>query len=146
MIHSGRSYCHSALRLSLLLGALLLTGSALARNAIPSFLKAPKASPRPRVVAYFGQWGVYDHFFVKNLVSSGAIQQLDQINYAQGFVTNGHCSVADPNADLNMTFSAADSVTGIADTPAQPFRGNLHQLAELKRRYPKLKVLLSLEG
>ena len=61
-------------------------------------------------------------------------------------MTGGHCSVADPNADLNMIFSAADSVTGVADDPAQPFRGNLHQLVELKRRYPKLKVLLSLEG
>ncbi len=101
---------------------------------------------KPKVVAYFGQWGVYDHFFVKNLVNSGAVRQLDQINYAQGFVTGGHCSVADPNADLNMVFSAADSVTGVADDPAQPFRGNLHQLVELKRRYPKIKVLLSLEG
>ena len=101
---------------------------------------------QPLVVAYFGQWGVYDHFFVKNLVTSGAIHQIDQINYAQGFVTNGHCSIADPKADLNMTFSAADSVTGRDDDPNQPFRGNLHQLAELKRRNPRLKVLISLEG
>ena len=122
---------------------LLLTTSAGAKKATPS----PKpSSSHPKVVAYFGQWGVYDHFFVKNLVDSGAIHQLDQLNYAQGFVTGGHCSVADPNADLNMTFSAADSVTGAADDPGQPFRGNLHQLLELKRRYPKLKVLLSLEG
>ena len=145
VIHSGRSHRHPASHLCLFLLVLLLTGPALARTAA-SRRKIPEAPPRPRVVAYFGQWGVYDHFFVKNLVSSGAVQQLDQINYAQGFVTNGHCSVADPNADLNMSFSAADSVTGVADTPAQPFRGNLHQLAELKRRYPKLKVLLSLEG
>ncbi len=122
---------------------ILLTASAGAKRAAPSH---KPGSPRPKVVAYFGQWGVYDHFFVKNLVDSGAIRQLDQINYAQGFVTGGHCSVADPNADLNMTFSAADSVTGTADDPGQPFRGNLHQLLELKRRYPGLKVLLSLEG
>ncbi len=109
-------------------------------------MKPRPTANRPKVVAYFGQWGVYDHFFVKNLVDSGAVRQLDQINYAQGFVTGGHCSVADPNADLNLSFSAADSVTGVADTPASPFRGNLHQLVELKRRYPKIKVLLSLEG
>ncbi len=145
MIHSGSSRCHSAANL-LLLVSLLLPGSAFARGAAPSALKTSKSAPRPKVVAYFGQWGVYDHFFVRNLVASGAIHQLDQINYAQGFVTNGHCSVADPNADLNMSFAAADSVTGVADTPAQPFRGNLHQLVELKHRYPKLKVLLSLEG
>ena len=101
---------------------------------------------RAKVVAYFGQWGVYDHFFVRNLIDSGAIHQLDQINYAQGFVTGGHCSIADPNADLQMVFRAADSVTGKADDPSQPFRGNLHQLVDLKRRYPHLKVLLSLEG
>lgn len=109
--------------------------------------KVPPASPnRPKVVAYFGQWGVYDHFFVRNLVDSGAIHQLDQINYAQGFVTGGHCSVADPHADLQMAFSAADSVSGLADDPSHPFRGNLHQLLELKRRHPQLKILLSLEG
>ena len=122
---------------------LLLSGSAGAKRAATS---PALSAVRPKVVAYFGQWGVYDHFFVRNLVDSGAIRHLDQINYAQGFVTGGHCSVADPNADLNMTFRAADSITGTADDPAQPFRGNLHQLLELKRRYPRLKVLLSLEG
>ena len=103
-------------------------------------------SGRPLVVGYFGQWGVYDHFFVRNLVTSGAVQQLDQLNYAQGFVTDGHCSVADPNADLSLAFSAADSLDGVADDPAKPFHGNLHQLVELKRRFPRLKILLSLEG
>ena len=71
---------------------------------------------------------------------------LDQLNYAQAFVTGGHCSVADPNADLNRTFIASDSVNGQPDDPASPFRGNLHQLAELKHAYPHLKTLISLEG
>ena len=61
--------------------------------------------PRPILVGYFGQWGVYDHFFVKNLVTSGAAGQLDQINYSQGAVKGGRCSIADPNADLNLTFA-----------------------------------------
>ena len=102
--------------------------------------------PRRLVVGYFGQWSVYDHFFVKNLVTSGAASQLDQINYAQGFVTNDRCSVADPNADLNLVFNAADAVDGVADSPATTFHGNFHQLAELKRLHPKLKILISLEG
>ena len=33
-----------------------------------------------------------------------------------------------------------------ADNPARPFRGYLHQLAELKRTHPRLKLLISLEG
>jgi chitinase len=104
------------------------------------------ASPGPILVGYFGQWGVYDHFFVKNLVTSEASAQLDQIDYSQGAVKGGRCSIADPNADLNLTFTAADSVTGIADNPASAFRGNLHQLAALKKRFPHLKILISLEG
>lgn len=100
----------------------------------------------PIVVGYFGQWGVYDHFFVKNLLTSGAAAQLDQINYSQGSVTGARCNIADPNADLNLTFTAADSVNGIADDKASAFRGDLHQLAELKKQYPHLKILISLEG
>src|SRR5262249_21408876 len=71
---------------------------------------------------------------------------VDQINYAQGFVTNGRCSVADPNADLNFSFTAKQSVNGVADSPAHPFRGYLHQVQLLKRKYPRLRVLISLEG
>jgi len=107
---------------------------------------AAPAKPHVLVVGYFPQWGVYNNYFPKNLLASGGAAQLDQINYAQGFVTNGHCSVADPNADLNLTFTAENSVSGIADNSGSPFRGNLHQIAELKQRFPHLKVLISLEG
>ena len=107
----------------------------------PASRSAHRTSPdtpgRQRLVGYFPQWGLYSDpkYIVKDLVASGGAAMLDQINYAQGFVTNGHCSIADPNADLNYTFSAAESVNGKADQPDQRFRGNLHQLAELKRRY-----------
>ncbi len=104
------------------------------------------AGGEPILVGYFGQWGVYDHFFVKNLLTSGAADQLDQINYSQGAVRGGRCSVADPNADLNLTFHAEDSIDGIADNPSNAFRGNFHQLAALKKRFPHLKILISLEG
>jgi chitinase len=100
------------------------------------------------LVGYFPQWGLYDDkpYTVKTLVDSGGASMLDQLNYAQGFVTGGQCSVADPNADLNYTFAAGGSVDGIADLPAAPVRGNFHQLMELKRKYPRLKILISLEG
>ena len=101
---------------------------------------------RPLVVGYFGQWGVYDNYFPKNVLVSGAAAQLDQMNYAQGFVTGGRCSVADPNADLNYTFTAETSVDGRADDPASSFHGDFHQVQELKRRFPKMRVLISLEG
>lgn len=115
--------------------------------AAPAAHAADAPAPAaPILVGYFGQWGVYDHFFVKNLLTSGAAGQLDQINYSQGSVKGGRCGIADPNADLNLTFAAENSVNGRADNPGSAFRGNLHQLAQLKRRFPHLKILVSLEG
>jgi chitinase len=104
-------------------------------------------SHAPVLVGYFPQWGLYSQpqYLVKDIATSKGTL-LDQVNYAQGFVTDGRCSVADPNADLNYTFSASQSVDGVADVPTQPFRGNFHQLRELKRRSPHLRVLISLEG
>jgi chitinase len=107
------------------------------------------STQHPLLVGYFPQWGLYDEdkpYTVKSLVDSGSAALLDHLNYAQGFVTNGRCSIADPNADLNYTFTAATSVDGSADSPGIPFRGNFHQLVELKRMYPRLRVLISLEG
>lgn len=100
------------------------------------------------LVGYFGQWGLYTdpQYTLKDLATRGKAGLLDQLNYAQGFVTGGRCSIADRNADLDHVFDAADSVNGRADDPRAPFRGHLHQLAELKRAYPHLKVLISLEG
>lgn len=102
----------------------------------------------PLLVGYFGQWGLYNEqpYSVKQLVDNGSAALLDQINYAQGFVSGGKCSVADPKADLDTAYTAANSVSGEADESESPFRGYFHQLKELKKRYPKLKILISLEG
>ncbi len=106
------------------------------------------ATPHPLLIGYFPQWGLYSQpaYLVKNLVTSHSAAMLDQVNYAQGFVTNGRCSVADPNADLNHLYSATESVDGLPDFPTQPLRGSLNQFLKLKRLYPRLKLILSLEG
>ena len=110
-----------------------------------SLLAADK-SPRQILVGYYPQWGVYSRYFVKNLVTSGAAGLLDQIDYSQGVIKNNACAIGDPNADLSFVHTAATSLDSKADDPAAPMRGNFHQLQELKRRYPKLKVLISIEG
>lgn len=103
---------------------------------------------RSIVVGYFPQWGLYypQPYLVKSLIANGSAARLDQINYAQGFVSGGRCSLADPNADLNASFTAATSVDGVGDDSDSPFRGYFHQLMELKSRYPRVKILISLEG
>ncbi len=98
------------------------------------------------LVGYFPQWGVYNQYFVKNLVDSGAAALLDQIDYAQGKIENNRCVVGDPNADLNLAYTAANSLDGKADEPSATLKGNFHQLQKLRRLYPRLKMLISIEG
>jgi chitinase len=114
---------------------------------LPALNSASIPASKPALVGYFPQWGIYNQpqYLVKNL-ATGTTPLVDQINYAQGFVTNGHCSIADPNADLNYTFTAEQSVDGKPDTLTQTFRGNLHQLQKLKNKFPNLRILISLEG
>ena len=109
---------------------------------------AAEESPKPLLVGYFPQWGIYNDppYYVKDLITSGSAPLLDQLNYAQGFIVNARCAVADPNADLNLTYTAVNSVDGSADNPVSPLRGSFHQLQELKKLYPRMKILISLEG
>ena len=135
--------------LSVLLGVLAIVTVSTTAACAQTPANVTPAGPVHRVlVGYFPQWGLYNEtpYTVKSLTASGGARMLDQINYAQGFVTGGHCSVADPNADLNFSFTAQNSVDGTADSPAQPLRGNFHQLLELKRLNPHLRITISLEG
>lgn len=102
----------------------------------------------PILVGYFSNEGLDKRvpFYVKDLVTNGSAAHLDQINYAAASVVGGRCSLSDPRADLEYAYSAGNSVDGTADDPHSAFRGYLHQLQELKRRYPQLKIFISLEG
>ena len=99
-------------------------------------------------VGYFTQWGIYGRDFqLSKVQSSGAAARLTHLNYAFGPVTSdGLCASADPWADWQTPFSAELSVDGVADVAGQPIAGNLNQLAELKKKNPKLRVLISLGG
>lgn len=100
------------------------------------------------VVAYLANSSLYRNppLYLRDLIQNGSIDLLDQVNFANASVVGGKCSVSDPNADLEVSYSSENSVSGIEDDPSSPFRGYFHQLKELKQRYPKLKVLISLEG
>ncbi len=104
--------------------------------------------PRPLVVGYFPgfEQPYAKPFYVKTLIANHSVKLLDQINYSQGSVAGGRCSVANRKNDLDTVYTRANSVNGRADNPRSPFRGYFHQLKELKLRHPHLKVLISLEG
>ena len=103
---------------------------------------------RPLVVGYFPGWGqsYAEPFNVKTMIANHSARLLDQINYSQGSVAGGRCSVANRKSDLDTVYTRRNSVNGRADNPRSPFRGYFHQLKELKLRYPHLKILISLEG
>jgi chitinase len=119
------------------------TDTTLTNRINPEFEKDQK-----QVVGYFIEWGVYGRqYFVKNIVSSGSAAKLTTLNYAFGNVTNNQCALADTYADYDKFFDATQSVNGTADSwDATALRGNFHQLQELKKLYPNIKVVISLGG
>jgi chitinase len=110
---------------------------------------AADATTKPYLkVGYFTQWGIYGRDFqLSKVQNSGAAARLTHLNYAFGPVTaDGVCASADPWADWQTPFSDANSVDGVGDVAGQPLSGNVNQLAELKKKNPKLRVLISLGG
>ncbi|GLZ30290.1 hypothetical protein Lesp02_24800 [Lentzea sp. NBRC 105346] len=103
---------------------------------------------RAKTVGYFTQWGIYGrNFLVKNLVDNGTAARLTHLNYAFGFLDEkGTCVSADAWADWQKPFTAEQSVSGKADEPGQALNGNLNQLKQLKAKFPKLHINISLGG
>ncbi|MGI5396015.1 glycoside hydrolase family 18 protein [Streptomyces sp. CA-251251] len=129
------------------LGAGLLAGAATTTAAAAPAAPAPRAAAGSKVVGYFTEWGTYDRkYHVKNIETSGSGAELTHINYAFGNVTGGKCAMGDAYAATDRTYTAADSVDGVADTWDQPLRGNFNQLLKLKKKHPGLKVLWSFGG
>ncbi|WNI25928.1 glycoside hydrolase family 18 protein [Streptomyces sp. ITFR-16] len=138
------------------LGAALLgvagTGSAGAAPAAPKAAEPAAAAAAPtaagsKVVGYFTNWGVYDrNYHVKNIETSGSADKLTHINYAFGNVQGGKCTVGDSYADYEKTYTADQSVDGVADTWDQDLAGNFNQLRKLKKLHPDLKVIWSFGG
>lgn len=114
----------------------------------PSAAQAHRSPNHDRVVGYFIQWGIYARsFYAKNLVDNGSAAKLTTLNYAFGLLDpQGNCVSADPWADYQRPFPADQSVSGQADSPSQTLFGNLNQFKQLKAKYPKLRVNISLGG
>jgi len=108
---------------------------------LPSGLSTDK-----KVVGYFAEWAPGEGYFVSDILAS----KITHINYAFSNVSeNGECKYGDPAADVERLYTAAESVSGIADSidpKTFHFHGNFNQLLELKAKYPHLKVFISVGG
>jgi chitinase len=58
----------------------------------------------------------------------------------------GLCTSGDSWADYQKPFTADQAVNGVADAAGQSLAGNFNQLRELKAKYPKLKIVMSIGG
>jgi len=102
--------------------------------------------PNPmKIVGYFPRWGMYSSYFVKNVISSGSAPLLTHLDYAFANVVNNRCVSFDPWADYQAPVAAEHAVNGQADSHGA-FAGNFHQLQELKKLYPHLKIIMSIGG
>ncbi len=118
---------------------------------------APAAAPLPAtptstpivvqggkyVIGYYPSWVAERNVFIKDIPA----HKLTHINYAFSNVTeDGKCILGDPKADVERSYSAAESVNGLEDVKSAAFHGNFNQLLQLKQKYPGLKVLISIGG
>ena len=96
-------------------------------------------APDKHVVGYFAEWAPAGGYFVSDILAS----KITHIDYAFSNISeNGECKLGDPAADVERVYTAAESVSGVADLtdPATiHFNGNFNQLLELKAKYPYLR-------
>jgi chitinase len=133
---------------SILLGLIVLLAVPLMAQQADMAASAGHDHPTShRIVGYYPQWGVYGDFFIKNLVTSGSAQVLTQVDYAFASLQNNQCVSADTYADYLEPLPADETVDGVADSGVPgKLAGNFHQIQELKKRYPNLKVVISIGG
>ncbi len=99
------------------------------------------AQERPRSVGYFVEWGVFGRDYH---VADLPCYMLTHINYA--FVVPVYHAPRDEGSiEFYDAFAAVEKLYP-GDDPQQPVKGNMHQLALMKARYPHIKTLLSVGG
>jgi chitinase len=167
---STRSALVAVAASALVLGGLgVVTAQSAAAGPQPAAV-APAATSGGITVAYYDQWSIYANaYYLHNLDASGAADKLNYLIYDFENIdpANLTCFEAskasdpdpagenDPNAgdgaedqfaDYQKSFDSSISVDGTSDVFNQPIEGNFHQLQELKKKHPNLKILLSLGG
>ncbi len=119
----------------------------------PSVMSLPIATTDKVVTAYFPEWGIYGRNFQ---VADIPAEQVNHIVYSFLNVTSsGEVAIYDSFAATDKRFAANETVNGEADQwyyPASDPRstqtvwGNFNQLAELKAKYPYMKVSIAIGG
>jgi chitinase len=123
-----------------------LTAMVFAPKLLGQQKTAENGGPNPmKIVGYFPRWGIYSDYFVRNVVTSGSASLLTHLDYAFANVVANRCVSFDRWADYQAPVTAEHAVNGEPDSHGG-FAGNFHQLQELKKLYPNLKIIMSIGG
>ena len=105
------------------------------------------------MAAYFPEWGIYGRNFQ---VADVPAEKLTHLIYSfLNLKSNGEVALFDSFAAVEKRFGAGETVSGEADQwyypPGDPRAtqtvwGNFNQLAQLKEKYPHLKVSIAVGG
>ncbi len=128
------------------LSFILLAAVVLSSCGQPASATLPAGlTPGKQVVGYYAEWAAKERDY---FVSTIPADKVTVINYAFSNVSpEGKCILGDPLADIDFFFPANQSVNGKPDsTGPKAVRGNFNQLAQLKVKYPYLKVVISVGG
>jgi chitinase len=85
---------------------------------------------------------------IKEIENRGAAERLTHLVYAFANIADGRPVLADEENEYKRPYSAAESVDGKADDPADKhaLRGLFNQLRKLKVHHPQLTLLMSIGG
>jgi chitinase len=119
-------------------------------------------------VAYYDQWSIYGNAFYPRTVDTNGMaaklttmvydfENIDPVNKTcfETIKAADSSNESNPNAgdgagdafaDYQKGYTADISVDGSADSWSQPLKGTFNQLRELKAKYPKLRIVVSLGG
>ncbi len=116
----------------------LLTGVLVALGG----LAATAFARTPLVAAYWGPYSVYDGRYLPRDLPAGMMQVL-YVDMA--YPTRSGTCAADPYVERTRRYGATESVNGRADS-ANPrsMGGVVHQLQMIRRRHPKLRVIVTI--
>lgn len=108
----------------------------------------------PQSVMYFPAWAKHTtQFYAKTLDTSGAAGKITVLEYAFGNVKDNRCvvgvdkeGVGAAGDDYWHPIDAAYTLDGKEDKGDNGLFGHWNQLKQLKKKYPNLKVVISLGG
>ncbi|HSC79988.1 MAG TPA: glycoside hydrolase family 18 protein [Chitinolyticbacter sp.] len=135
-------------------GAAKAAGAAAAAPVLAKIAAGDAPGPKGmQKVYYFPSWGTSRGYWVKNLDTSGAAKKTTVVQYAFGNVMNNKCTVGidkDGEGSAGLDYwnpvPAEHTLDGKEDKGDKGLFGHWNQIKQLKKKYPDLKVVISLGG